>query len=447
MNNKIYFESLGCSKNLIDAEVMMELLIQHNFSITDQIEEAKIAVINTCGFIESAKEESIQHILSAATHKEGKLAKLIVTGCLAERYQSELLREMPEIDALLGTGRYEEIVELVKGPVNSQEKVRAGNISNPYNEKIGRFRTTPDYMAYVKIAEGCDNHCTYCIIPKIRGKYRSRKMADIVKEVQQLVDSGVKEIVLIAQDTTAYGIDLYNDFKLPELLEKLNKIENLQWIRILYCYPERITSALIDVIKNSDKVCKYLDIPLQHSEDSVLKCMNRSVRKSEIYSLIQKLRHEVKGIALRTTLIVGFPGEKSSDFEQLKNFIYEMKFDKLGVFSYSQEEGTAAAAMDNQIPDNIKEERKNEIMKIQQDISAELLKMKVGSVIKVLIEEKLTDENESLEYIGRSEYDAPEIDGSVYVTSSHEIEIGSIIDVRINGALEYDLMGEALNET
>ncbi|SFH49263.1 SSU ribosomal protein S12P methylthiotransferase [Tindallia magadiensis] len=447
MTNKIYFESLGCSKNLIDAEVMMELLIQHNFSITDQIEEAKIAVINTCGFIESAKEESIQHILSAAKHKEGQLSKLIVTGCLAERYKNELIQEMPEIDALLGTGRYEEIVELVRDPVNSQKKIRAGNINHSYNEKIGRFRTTPKYMAYVKIAEGCDNHCTYCIIPQIRGNYRSRKISDIVKEVQQLVDSGVKEIVLIAQDTTAYGIDLYNDFKLPILLKKLDEIEGLQWIRILYCYPERITNALIDVIKKSNKICKYLDIPIQHSEDSILKRMNRSVSKHEIASLIHTLRHEVKDIVLRTTLIVGFPGENNSDFEQLKTFIHEMKFDKLGVFSYSQEEGTSAATMDNQIPDNIKEDRKNEIMKIQQNISAELLKMKVGSVIKVLIEEKLADENELLEYIGRSEYDAPEIDGSVYVTSNQKLEIGSIVDVKINGALEYDLMGEALNET
>ncbi|RQD67183.1 MAG: 30S ribosomal protein S12 methylthiotransferase RimO [Tindallia sp. MSAO_Bac2] len=447
MSKKIYFESLGCSKNLVDAEIMMDLLHKNKYTITDDLEQAEIAVINTCGFIDSAKEESIQHILSTAKYKEKLLKKLIVTGCLAERYKDELINEMPEIDALLGTGRYEEIVDLVGESIYEQNRIRTGNIDQLYNEEMSRFRTTPDYMAYVKIADGCDNHCTYCVIPQLRGKYRSREIDAIVKEAESLADSGVKEIVLIAQDTTAYGIDIYNKFMLPELLYKLENIHGIQWIRLLYCYPERITDELIYAMKTCSKVCKYLDIPIQHSEDRILKRMNRAARKDKIIQLVSKLRNEMPGITIRTTLIVGFPGETEEEFNSLKEFVKTMKFDKLGVFDYSQEEGTPAATMAQQIDHNVKIQRKESVMLLQQQISAEIQNGYVGQVKQIIVEESLVESDDIIEYIGRTENDAPEIDGSVYFTSRLKLTIGDIVPVRITGALEYDLMGEAIDET
>ncbi len=447
MSKRIYFESLGCSKNQIDAEVMMGLLQKNNYTITNEIELAEIAVVNTCGFIDSAKEESIQHILATARYKENQLKKLIVTGCLAERYKNDLMDEMPEIDALLGTGRYEEIVELIEETTQEVKTVRTGNINQAYNESVGRYRTTPDYMAYVKIADGCDNHCTYCIIPQLRGSYRSREIEAILREVRELTASGVKEVVLIAQDTTAYGIDLYQEFKLPTLLKEMEEIEELRWIRLLYCYPERITDELIGVMKTSKKICRYLDIPIQHSEDSILKKMNRSARNDTILQLVEKLRREIPNIVLRTTLIVGFPGETEEDFQGLKNFVQEMQFDKLGVFEYSQEEGTPAAEMENQIEASVKKSRKESVMQLQQRISAEIQQKHIGSIKHVLVEERLSESENFHEYAGRTEQDAPEIDGAVYFTSKNLIAPGEILPVKITGALEYDLMGEAINET
>lgn len=447
MMKRIYFESLGCSKNLIDAEIMMELLRKNNYIITNEIDLADIAVVNTCGFIDSAKEESIQHILATAKHKENQLKKLIVTGCLAERYKSELLDEMPEIDALLGTGRYEEIVDLVEESIQEIKTIRTGNINHEYNESTGRFLTTPSYMAYVKIADGCNNHCTYCIIPKLRGAYRSREIEGVLREVRELVASGVKEVVLIAQDTTAYGHDRYQKYMLPALLEEMEKIKELRWIRLLYCYPERITNELIQVMKKSKKICPYLDIPIQHSEDAILKRMNRSARKDMLFQLLERLRTEIPNIVLRTTLIVGFPGETEEDFQNLKSFIKKMKFDKLGVFEYSQEEGTVAADMEDQIDDAIKKSRKEAIMELQQHISENLQLNHVGSIKQVLLEELLSETDMGYEYLGRTEQDAPEIDGVVYVTSKTMLSPGEIISVKITGALEYDLMGEAIYET
>lgn len=445
MNLSIYVESLGCSKNLVDAEFMLGILNKHGYKLTNNDEKADVIIINTCGFIESAKQESINKIIELGQLKEDKLKLLVVSGCLAERYHEELVTEIPEVDAVVGTGNYNEIIDIInEGLTDHNEKiVKIGNVDSLYDESLPRYQTTPSHMAYVKIADGCDNHCTYCIIPKLRGKYRSRKIEHIENEVRQLAENGVKEVILIAQDTTQYGIDLYDDYKLYELLEVLSKIEGIQWIRLLYSYPERITDKLIKVLANNPKVCKYLDLPIQHCSDPVLKKMNRRTTKEDLINLMTKLKEAVPGIVLRTTLIVGFPGEEEEHFEELVDFIETTKFDKLGVFTYSQEEDTPAAKLPNQVGEETKERRQRIIMEKQQKISLENNYKKVGNVINVLVEEKFSDNNE---FIGRSQGDAPEIDGLVYINSKKELKIGEIYKVEITQALEYDLMGDVVDE-
>lgn len=444
--HKIYLESLGCSKNLIDAEMMLGLLQQYGYEVTTEIEDAAIAVINTCGFIESAKEESIGRILAAARHKEANLKKLVVTGCLSERYHKELLDEMPEIDGLVGTGRFEEIAEVVESVMKEQRELRIGQVDHPYHENLKRVRTSPSHMAYLKISEGCDHHCSYCIIPTLRGPLRSRQIESILEEAQHLSSEGVKELILIAQDTTSYGVDLGGKPLLPELLTALEKIEGLRWIRLMYCYPERITHELLAVMKNSKKICAYLDLPIQHSEDRILKRMKRKTTRNKLTSTIDTIRKAIPGITLRTTIIVGFPGETEEEFQQLKEFIKEMRFDKLGVFSYSQEEDTPAAKLKDQISQEIKEERQQEIMKLQQRISQENQRKRIGSQVDVLVEELLDELHGNFQYSGRTMGDAPEIDGLVYIQSQEYLAIGEFATVRITDALEYDLMGVMVDE-
>lgn len=445
MNLTIYLESLGCSKNLVDAEFMLGILNKYGYKLTKNEAKADVVIINTCGFIESAKQESINRIIELGLLKEKRLKLLIVSGCLAERYHETLVNEIPEVDAIVGTGNYHEIIEIIHDSLadNSRKIIKIGNIDSLYDESLPRFQTTPSHMAYVKIADGCDNHCTYCIIPKLRGKYRSRRIEHIEKEVKQLAEKGVREIILIAQDTTQYGIDLYDEYKLYELLNVLSTVEGIKWIRLLYSYPERITDALIDVMANNPKVCKYLDLPIQHCSDDILKKMNRRTSKLDLINLMKKLKKEVPGIILRTTLIVGFPGENKGHFEELMDFVETTKFDKLGVFTYSQEEDTPAAKLPNQIDEEVKQERLGMIMEIQQQVSLEKNNEKIGKIIEVMVEEQFSLNNE---YIGRSQGDAPEIDGLVYVNSIKELIIGEIYPVKITQALEYDLMGEVIDE-
>lgn len=447
MCDKIYLESLGCTKNLIDAEMMLGLLQEYGFEIAVNIEEATIAVINTCGFIESAKEESIAHILAAARHKQTTLKKLVVTGCLSERYHRELLEEMPEIDGLVGTGRFEEIADVVKGVMNEIRELRIGQTDHPYHETLKRVRTSPGYMAYVKIAEGCDHHCTYCIIPTLRGPLRSRKLEAITNEAKALAREGVKELILIAQDTTSYGLDLEGKLLLPQLLTELEKIDGIHWIRLMYCYPERVTPELIRVIKNSSKICAYMDLPIQHSENRVLKRMKRHTTRGKLLSTIQQLREAIPGIKLRTTLIVGFPGETEEEFQGLKSFVEEVKFDKLGVFTYSQEENTPAARLEDQLDEETKTARQVEIMQVQQRVSAQLQRLRIGTQEEVLVEELLSEEPDGYQYAGRTSGDAPEIDGLVYIRSKEMLPLGEFVQLTITDAMEYDLVGVIAGET
>ncbi len=444
--DKLYLESLGCTKNLIDAEMMLGLLKNYGYDITDDIGAATIAVINTCGFIESAKEESIERILAVAKYKQSTLKKLVVTGCLSERYHSDLMNEMPEIDGLIGTGRFEEIVDVVEGVMKEIKEMRIGQTDNPYHENLKRVRTSPEHMAYIKIAEGCDHHCTYCIIPTLRGPLRSREMSAIVHEVQQLALEGVKELILIAQDTTSYGLDLEGKLMLPTLLKSLEIIEGIEWIRIMYCYPERVTTELIEVMKHSKKICPYMDLPIQHCEDRILKQMNRHMTKEKLIKTIYSLRESIPHIQLRTTLIVGFPGETESEFIALKDFVTQMKFDKLGVFTYSQEENTPAAQLPDQLKEEVKLARQSELMALQQEISKELQRLRIGKQETVLVEEQLEEYDGLYHYSGRTAGDAPEIDGLVYFNASQSLEIGDFMTVCITDALEYDLLGVMVDE-
>lgn len=439
MDYKIGLVSLGCSKNTIDSELIKGILKAESFIETDELIEADVIIINTCGFIEDAKKESIENILELSNLKEeGNCKALIVAGCLSERYKDELLKEIPEIDGIIGTGNVEEISDVVRLCLKGERVSKFGSINSEYLERSERILLEESHTAYVKISEGCDNLCTYCIIPKLRGKYRSRKIENIIKEAEKLVSSGVKEIILIAQDTSKYGIDLYGENRLPKLLRELSKIEDLNWIRILYIYPETFDDKIIEEIKNNDKVVKYVDIPIQHISNTVLKRMNRTVKKEEITELIEKLRREIKEIIIRTTLIVGFPGETESDFEELKEYVKTMKFDRLGTFKYSKEEDTPAAKMDNQIDEETKEERYNEIMMIQENISSNIMNKKIGKEFEVLIEEKA----EKGVYIGRTYMDSPEIDGVFYVNTDKELEIGNYYNCKVTEAMEYDLIGE-----
>ncbi|MFT9498297.1 30S ribosomal protein S12 methylthiotransferase RimO, partial [Anaerosolibacter sp.] len=370
MSLKVSVESLGCAKNLVDSEIMMGLLDKYSYQLTDQKEIADIIIVNTCGFIEAAKQESIDTIIELGKFKEeGNCKILVVAGCLGERYSDELLEELPEVDAIIGTGNYPEIIQIIDEALRGNRISKSGDMNIKISEDLPRLLATPKYSAYLKIADGCDNCCTYCIIPKLRGSYRSRDIESIINEAQTMVNNGVKELILIAQDTTRYGIDLYGEYRLTQLLSQLCTIDDLQWIRILYCYPDEINEELINIIAREEKICKYLDMPIQHCNNEVLKRMNRKTTKEHIMNVIERLRKKIPDISLRTSLIVGFPGETNEQFEELVSFVKEMEFDKLGVFTYSQEEDTPAAKLKDQLDESIKEIRRDEIMLIQKDIS------------------------------------------------------------------------------
>ena len=438
----VLFISLGCDKNLVDSEVMLGLLDKKGYQIVDSEEDADIIVVNTCCFIHDAKEESIQTILEMAEYKkEGKLKALIVTGCLAQRYQQEIIDEIPEVDAVLGTTSYDHIVEAVEEALAGNGHVVLEDVDALPDVKEKRLVTTGGHYAYMKIAEGCDKHCTYCIIPKLRGNYRSVPMEKLLAEAKDLADQGVKELILVAQETTVYGKDLYGEKSLHKLLRELCKISGIQWIRILYCYPEEIYDELIQTIKEEKKVCHYLDLPIQHASDAVLKRMGRRTSKAQLVEIIEKLRKEIPDISLRTTLITGFPGETQEQHEELKDFVDEMEFDRLGVFTYSPEEDTPAATMTEQIPEEVKEDRQAELMELQQEIAFDLAEDMVGREVLVMIEGKVADENA---YVGRTYKDAPNVDGLIFINTDEELMSGDFARVRVTGALEYDLIGELI---
>ena len=438
----ILFISLGCDKNLVDSEVMLGLLDKKGYQIVDSEEDADIIVVNTCCFIHDAKEESIQTILEMAEYKkEGKLKALIVTGCLAQRYQQEIIDEIPEVDAVLGTTSYDHIVEAVEEALAGNGHVVLEDVDALPDVKEKRLVTTGGHYAYMKIAEGCDKHCTYCIIPKLRGNYRSVPMEKLLAEAKDLADQGVKELILVAQEKTVYGKDLYGEKSLHKLLRELCKISGIQWIRILYCYPEEIYDELIQTIKEENKVCHYLDLPIQHASDAVLKRMGRRTSKAQLVEIIEKLRKEIPDISLRTTLITGFPGETQEQHEELKDFVDEMEFDRLGVFTYSPEEDTPAATMTEQIPEEVKEDRQAELMELQQEIAFDLAEDMVGREVLVMIEGKVADENA---YVGRTYKDAPNVDGLIFINTDEELMSGDFARVRVTGALEYDLIGELI---
>ena len=438
----ILFVSLGCDKNLVDTEVMLGLLASRGHQMVDSEEIADVIVINTCCFIHDAKEESIQTILEMAEYKKaGSCKALIVTGCLAQRYKQEIIDEIEEVDAVLGTTSYDKIVEAIDEALAGHTSVEMTDIDALPLVESKRLVTTGGHFAYLKIAGGCDKHCTYCIIPKIRGNFRSVPIERLLKEAEDLVAQGVKEIILVAQETTLYGKDLYGEKSLHKLLRELCKISGLRWIRILYCYPEEITDELIQVIKEEDKICNYLDLPIQHASDGILKRMGRRTSKEQLVEIIGKLRKEIPDIAIRTTLITGFPGETQEQHEELMEFVDEMEFDRLGVFTYSPEEDTPAAVMPDQIPEDVKEDRQAELMELQQEIAFDLAEEMIGREVLVMIEGKVADENA---YVGRTYKDAPNVDGLIFVESEEELMSGDFARVRITGALEYDLMGEII---
>ncbi|QHQ62188.1 30S ribosomal protein S12 methylthiotransferase RimO [Anaerocolumna sedimenticola] len=455
----ILFVSLGCDKNLVDSEVMLGLIREKGYQITNDEKEADIIVVNTCCFINDAKEESINTILEMAEYKKtGKLRGLIVTGCLGQRYKEDIQKEISEVDAILGTSSYNEIVNVIERIMEGEKTVSIKEPEEISFVNTERINTTGGYFSYLKIAEGCDKHCTYCIIPKIRGNYRSVPMERLMKEAESLVRGGVKELILVAQETTLYGKDIYQEKALPKLLKELCKIEGLNWIRILYSYPEEITDELIEVIRTEDKICNYLDMPIQHASDTILKKMGRRTNKEELIQIITKLRNKIPDIALRTTLITGFPGETEEDHEELKEFVKDMAFDRLGVFTYSKEDDTPAAKLKNQIHKHIKKRRQAEIMELQQNIAFEHAKDMIGKKLKVLIEGKLPEdamsdqssekqeplmENGSV-YIGRTYMDAPNVDGYIFVQARGELISGDFVDVLVTDAKEYDLIGELL---
>jgi ribosomal protein S12 methylthiotransferase len=444
LNIKITFISLGCDKNLVDSEVMLGLLRDKGYTLTNDEQNADVIVINTCGFIQDAKEESIETIIEMGQYKEnGNCKALIVTGCLAQRYQDELIKELPEIDAILGVSNYDKVIEAVESVLNDKKYIAFEDNDRLPESYINRVLSTAGYYAYLKIAEGCDNHCTYCIIPKIRGKIKSRTIESLVEEAKYLAQKGVKELILVAQDTTKYGIDIYSEKKLPALLKELCKIEGIEWIRLLYCYPEEITDELVQVMKEEDKVLNYLDMPIQHANNEVLKRMARKGTKEKISDAINKLRANIPDICLRTTLITGFPGETREQFEDMKEFVNQIKFDRLGVFTYSPEEDTPAALFEDQIDEDVKEARKDEIMVMQQNISKSINENLVGNVYSVMIEGYIPEDRV---YCGRTYRDAPEVDGMIFVSCPYELISGDIIQVKVSTSNEYDLIGEVVNE-
>ncbi|SHH18703.1 30S ribosomal protein S12 methylthiotransferase RimO [Clostridium grantii] len=438
---KVGLISLGCDKNRIDSEIVLGKLAG-DYEITNNSNEADILIVNTCGFIESSKQESIDTILEMAEYKKGRCKFLIATGCLTQRYKEELTELIPELDLMLGVNDYEKIGEYIKEALEEKGYVNTFNYSDTNINKGERILTTPNHYAYIRISEGCDNNCTYCIIPKIRGKYRSRAMEDILKEAKSLAKQGVKELILVAQDTTVYGIDLYKEKLLHKLLNELSQVEGIEWLRILYCYPEEIYDELIYEIRDNNKVSKYLDMPIQHISNDVLKRMNRRTTKEQIWEKINKLRKEVKDIALRTSLIVGFPGETEEEFSELLSFVEEVKFDNLGVFTYSQEEDTPAAKMKKQVSEEMKEVRYGIIMETQQIISKEVNADKIGKTYEVLVEGR-NQEN----WIGRSGQMAPDIDGTILFSCDKELELGQLVNVKISETLDYDLIGDVEDES
>lgn len=435
----VYVVTLGCSKNEVDSEIMLSILNKNKYCIAKEIEDANIIIVNTCGFIESAKEESIETIWEMTKYKhEGACEHLLLAGCLAQRYSKELLEEIEEIDAIIGTGNVKELNNILDNINDENKVIKIDNVDEVYLEDVDRINFS--HSAYVRISEGCDNFCTYCIIPKLRGKHRSRKMEDIIKEVKYLADNGVKEIILIAQNTSDYGIDLYGEYALYNLLDKLNEIDDIKWIRVLYLYPDNFDDKLIKSIKDNDKVLKYVDIPLQHISDGVLKRMNRRTTKENIIKLINKLRKEIPEIIVRTTFIVGFPGETEEEFNELYDFINEIRFDRLGVFTYSMEEDTPAYSLPDQIAEDIKESRRDKIMEAQRNISEEIMMSKLGNEYDVIIEEYSGEDN----FVGRTYMDSPEIDGVVYITTFEDLKIGDFVKIRVTEYLEYDLIGELI---
>lgn len=444
---KILFVSLGCDKNLVDTEKMLGILGGDGFQFTDSEEEADVIIINTCCFIGDAKEESVNTILEMARCKEeGRCKALLVTGCLAQRYKDEILTEIPEVDGILGTSSYDQIGAMVKQILEEKKEHIScfQDINALPRTDGGRMVTTGGHYAFLKIAEGCDKHCTYCIIPSLRGSYRSVPMEDLLQEARGLAAQGVKELILVAQETTLYGVDLYGEKSLPRLLRELAKIPGIQWIRIQYCYPEEITDELIQVIREEEKVCHYLDIPIQHASDPVLKRMGRRTNQEELRRIIGKLRKEIPDIAIRTTLISGFPGETEEDHEELMAFVDEMEFERLGVFAYSLEEDTPAAQMPDQVPQELKEERRDEIMELQQEIAFEKAESLVGRVLDVMIEGKVADEPA---YVGRTYMDSPNVDGLIFVNADLQLMSGDFVRVKVTGAAEYDLIGEVYDES
>lgn len=438
---KIGLVSLGCAKNQTDAEIMLGILAGEGFSITPDPADADIIIVNTCGFIESAKKESIDAILEMAEYKKDKCRLLIATGCLAERYSGEILIEMPELDAVCGTGDYDKIAEVIKDAFKGEKPNISGHISRTPPERLPRILSTPPYTAYLKIADGCDNNCTYCAIPLIRGHYRSRKIEDIAEEAQSLADNGVKELILIAQDTSRYGSDIYGENGLDKLLEELVKVDKIEWIRVHYFYPEAITESLIDTMAKYDKICNYIDMPVQHGNDYILRRMARRTNQKEILSKIDMIRKKMPDCTIRTSIIVGFPGETDEHFNDLYEFVKKVRFDRMGVFTYSQEEDTPAADFADQVDEEIKEARFDKLMTLQQGISLELNQAKIGQTLEVLVEGY---DEESFLFYGRSRGDSIEVDGKVYFATENEVSEGDIVSVKILNADEYDLVGEVI---
>ena len=441
---KVLFISLGCDKNLADSEDMLGMLVEKGYEITNEEKEAEVIVINTCAFIHDAKEESVNSILEMAQYKEtGRLKALLVTGCLAQRYQKEITEEIPEVDAVLGTGSWDELIQALDKVFDGEKYLDFQDVDRLPQAEGKRVITTGGHYDYLKIAEGCDKRCTYCIIPKLRGKYRSIPMEKLVSQAEYLASQGVRELIVVAQETTIYGQDLYGEKSLHILLKKLCRIPGIQWIRILYCYPEEIYPELIQTMKEERKICHYLDLPIQHCNDRILKRMGRRTTKAELVQIVETLRREIPDIILRTTLITGFPGETQEEHEELMEFIDTMEFDRLGVFTYSAEGDTPAARMPDQIEEEEKERRQAELMELQQEISIDKGNARIGSNVEVMVEGKVADENA---YVARTYGDAPGVDGYMFINTDTELMSGDFALVHVTGALEYDLIGELKDE-
>ena len=440
---KIFFVSLGCDKNLVDSEEMLALLEKRGYSFTDDETQADVIIINTCCFINDAKEESVQTILEMSEYKKENCKALIVTGCMAQRYKQEILDEVPEVDMVLGTTAYDKIVEAIDEALAGSRKVETESLNTLPKTGAGRVLTTGGHYAYLKIAEGCNKCCTYCIIPKVRGRYRSVPMEELIAQAKDLADKGVKELILVAQETTVYGVDLYGKKSLHLLVRELCKISGLRWIRLLYCYPEEIYDELIETVRDEEKVCHYLDLPIQHASDAVLKRMGRRTTQADLKEIIAKLREEIPDIVLRTTLIAGFPGETQEQHEEMMAFIDELEFDRLGVFTYSQEEDTPAAVMPDQIDEETKLTWREELMELQQEIAFDKAQDREGSIVTAMVEGKVADENA---YVGRTYADAPGIDGYMFINTGELLMSGDFVKAHVTGSLEYDLIGEIADE-